>query len=350
MTESSEEPSTSRKMASIKTIKNVQPISDANAIELATIDGWQSVIRKDQFRVGDRVIFIEPDALLPNTPEFEFMRLKKFRVKTCRLRGALSQGICMDPSILPEGLGPYEEDFDVSEILGIKKYEPPIPIHLRGRVRCPIYRLAVPKTDETRVQNIPDVLERHTGKQFYMTEKLDGTSCSVFLDPETGLHVCSRNVDLAPDHEHKYNGTAYWDYCTDHNIEEILKTLGGTISLQGELFGEGIQKNKYQLKGLHYRVYNFWDMTNHCYLERQVMLDTVEAFGLGKDFLVPDLGMLTLNHSVNDLLRMANGTSKLADVPREGIVFRSIPEAFDLKIGRLSFKAVSPDFLLHFGE
>lgn len=335
-------------MASIKEILDISPIENADSIELATVDGWQSVIKKGQFKPGDRVIFCEPDSLLPETPDFEFMRPKKFRIKTCRLRGVMSQGICFPLDILPPGQ--YEINEDVSEILGITKYEPPIPIQLRGRVRCATNRLAVPKTDEMRVQNIPDVLERHKFKEFYITEKLDGTSMSVYLDPETGLHVCSRNVDLAPDFEHRFNGTAYWNYAIDHEIEEILKTLGSTICLQGELFGKGIQGNKYNLNDVRFRVFNFWDMSNHCYIEQSVMNDTVEAFGLGKDFLVPQIGKLTLDHSVNDLLKMSTGTSTISDNLREGLVFRPIEEQIDFKIGRLSFKAVSPEFLLKYGE
>ena len=337
-----------RKMASIKEIISISPIPDSDNIDLARIDGWQSVVKKGQFQVGEKVIFCEPDSLLPEKPEFEFMRSKHFKIKTCKLRGVISQGICFPLDMLPTGS--YDVDQDVSEILGITKYEPPVPVQLRGRMRCPIFRLAVPKTDEMRVQNIPDVLERHKGEVFNVTEKIDGTSMSVYLDPETGLHVCSRNVDLAPDTDHKWNGDSYWKYAIEHDLENVLKTLGGTIALQGELFGEGIQKGKYGIKGLHYKVFNFWDMTNHCYIESDVMKDTVEAFGLGKDFLVPDLGRLELNHTVDDLLKMATGQSAISDVLREGLVFRSVPENTDFKIGRLSFKAVSPEFLLKYGE
>ena len=177
------------------------------------------------------------------------------------------------------------------------------------------------------------------------------SSMSVYMDPETGMHVCSRNVDLAPDFEHKYNGDAYWRYAIEHDLEDVLKTLGNSIALQGELFGEGIQGNKYKLKGLHFRVFNFWDMTNHTYLEWQTMLDTVESFGLGKDFLVPDLGQMVLNHTVDDLLDLADGHSVLNESSlREGLVFRSLPESIDVKLGRLSFKAVSNKFLLKHGE
>lgn len=337
-----------RKIASIKEILNITPIENAESIELATIDGWQSVIKKGQFCIGDWVVFCEPDAILPERPEFEFMRAKHFRIKTCRLRGVLSQGICFPLNILPDGQ--YNIGDDVSEILDIHKYEPPVPTQLRGRVRCPIFRLAVPKTDEVRVQNIPKVLDRHRGKNFIVTEKLDGTSMSVYLDPETGLHVCSRNVDLAPDYDHPFNGDSYWRYAMQHNLEEVLKTLGGSIALQGELIGPGIQKNKYGLKDLQYRVFNFWDMKNHCYLDHQVMEDAVRDLGLGKDFLVPRVDDIVLNHTVNELLELANGKSKLADVYREGLVFRPEHEDVDWEIGRLSFKSISPIFLLKHGE
>lgn len=353
-----------RKMASIKEILDIRPIDNADSIELAQIDGWGSVIKKGQFRVGEKVVFCEPDALLPDKPEFEFMRGKKFRIRTCRLRGVLSQGICFPLDILANGdwssitedvrvlpdFNSLPIDVDVSNILGITKYEAPIPVQLRGKIRGPIFRLAVPKTDEPRVQNIPKLLKRHQGKIFLAREKLDGTSMSAYLDPETGLHVCSRNIDLAPDYEHPYNGDSYWRYAMEHNLEDLLKTLGSSIALQGELIGPGIQKNKYGLKELQYRVFNFWDMKNHCYLDNNVMEDTVEAFGLGKDFLVPHAGDITLCHTVSELLELANGKSQLADVNREGLVFRPEHEETDWEIGRLSFKSISNTFLLLHNE
>jgi RNA ligase (TIGR02306 family) len=120
------------------------------------------------------------------------------------MRGQVSQGICFSLDILPGSDG-FLIDTDVTELLGVTKYEAPIPAQLRGRMRGTMNRLAVPKTDEMRIQAVPGVLERNKGKKFFMTEKIDGTSMSCYIDPETGLHVCSRNVDLAPDFEHKWN-------------------------------------------------------------------------------------------------------------------------------------------------
>ena len=353
-----------RILASIETISELNPISGADKIEVARIKGWNVVVKKGQFEVGDKVVYCEVDSVLPERPEFEFLKDKHYRIRTVKLRGQVSQGICFPLDVLnngnwnlnysmdsvPFGFDELENGFDVTNVLGITKYEKPIPVSLRGRIRCPISRLAVPKTDETRVQNIPDVLERHKGKTFHVTEKLDGTSMSCYIDPETGLHVCSRNVDLAPDVEHKWNGDLYWKYAIDHNIEEILKQLGSTIAIQGELFGNGIQGNPYKLPDIYYRVFNFWDMTNHQYIDVATMWDTVDSFGLGKDFLVPYLGQITLDHSVDDLLEMATGKSVLSDTLREGLVFRPEIESTDHKIGRLSFKAISTKYLLERGE
>lgn len=353
-----------RVLASIETISSLNPIPGADSIEVARIKGWNVVVKKDQFRVGDKVVYCEVDSVLPPIPEFDFLKDKNYRIKTIKLRGQVSQGICFPLDILncgdwnlpdslpfvPFGFEELEPGFDVTHILGIKKYEPQVPTRLRGRMRCPISRLAVPKTDEMRVQNLADVLERNRGKIFYMSEKIDGTSMSCYLDPETGMHVCSRNVDLAPDFNHKFNGDSYWRYAIDHNLEEILKQLGGNIAIQGELFGLGIQKNKYRLVEIRYKVFNMWDMTNHCYLDIGTMQDAVDAFGLGKGFLVPHLGEIELNHTVDDILALADGESVISRVPREGIVLRSVIEDTDPVLGRLSFKAISNEFLLKYGE
>jgi RNA ligase (TIGR02306 family) len=345
-----------RKLASIQAIESLTPIQDADSIVLAKmVDlGWQVVVRKDQFRAGDKVIYTEIDSLLPELPEYEFLRkccykkdLKGFRIRTSKLRGVISYGLCLP---VLGSLKDLPTGSDVTEALGVRKWEPPMPAQLRGKIRGPMKRLCVPHTDETRVQTIPHVLKRHEGETFQITEKCDGTSMSVYLDPETGMHVCSRNVDLAPDFNHKFNGTAYWDYAIKHNLEEILKQLGNTIALQGELIGPNIageKKNGYKLIDYQYRVFNMWDTKNHVYIEHDTMLDTCQTFGLGKDFLVPQLGEIILDHTVDDIINMADGKSLInPEVSREGIVLRAIPEQTDINLGRLSFKGISGQYLI----
>ena len=150
-----------RKLASVRSISNLSPIEGADKIELATVDGWKVVVAKDVgHKVGDLIIYCEIDSFLPIKEEFEFLRkssFKKmgdqegFRLKTIRLRGQISQGLIMPISVLnPPDTNIYVEPFeglDVTEMLGIVKYEPPIPAELAGKVKG-LFPSFIPKTDE----------------------------------------------------------------------------------------------------------------------------------------------------------------------------------------------------------
>ena len=138
-----------RKLASIQRIKALEPIPDADSIEKATVLGWQLVVKKGEFQVGDLCVYCEVDCLLPDRPEFEFLKNRGSRIRTIRLRGQVSQGICFPLSILPAGT-PIEEDLEVTELLDIVKFEPPIPACLAG-IQKGEFPSFIPKTDETRV-------------------------------------------------------------------------------------------------------------------------------------------------------------------------------------------------------
>ena len=109
-----------RKLASIKTISDIQPIEGRDRIELAIVDGWQIIVKKDEYKIGNKTVFVEIDSVLPDKHEFEFLKSKKFRIKTLKMAGVISQGICFPLSVLPEGI--YELEQDVTELMGITKY------------------------------------------------------------------------------------------------------------------------------------------------------------------------------------------------------------------------------------
>lgn len=215
----------------------------------------------------------------------------------------------------------------------------------------------------TKVKEVKTGLLGHTTDNFVYDLSIDdthnyfangvlthNTSMTVFWDQQTGLHVCSRNIDLQPDFEHKYNKTAYWDYAKRCNLEDVVRQLGDTIVLQGELIGPGIQRNHYKLEETRYRVFNMYDLENRRYLEHDVMEDAVRDFGLGSEFLVPKLGYIELENDLQGILALSKGKSVYGDMQREGIVCRGVPEARDVQLGRLSFKAINDDFLLQTGE
>src|SRR5262245_43323399 len=191
-----------RKLASIQVVNAAEPIPNADAIERTRVLGWWVVVKKGEVRPGDKVVYCEIDSLLPERPEFEFLRPSSFkparddlpagfRIKTVKLRGQVSQGICFPLSILPPG-APTDEGADVTELLAVRKWEPPLPVGMGGRVKGGFPGF-LPKTDETRVQVLEAALCRHRGKTFYVTEKLDGTSFTAFLR-QGEFGICSRNL------------------------------------------------------------------------------------------------------------------------------------------------------------
>jgi len=181
-----------RKLATVRIITDIRPIEGADKIELASVGGWNVVVAKDVgHKVNDMVIYCEIDSFLPIREEFEFLRkssYKKmgdqegFRLKTIKLRGQVSQGLILPIHVLPLGEMVHEGQ-DVTEMLGIVKYEPPIPAELAGKVKGQ-FPSFLQKTDEERVQNLVNEYEKYkltSSHQFYVTEKLDGSSSTFYI-------------------------------------------------------------------------------------------------------------------------------------------------------------------------
>jgi RNA ligase (TIGR02306 family) len=339
-----------RKLATVKRITDLRPIENADMIELASIGGWNVVVAKNVgHKVGDLVIYCEIDSFLPVREEFEFLRkssYKKmgdqegFRLKTIRLRGQVSQGLILPISVLnPPDTNIYVEPFEgleVTEMLGIVKYEPPIPAELAGKVKGG-FPSFIPKTDEERVQNLISEYEGwkiQSQHQFYVTEKLDGSSATYYIKDGV-FGVCSRNLELL-----ETEGNSFWKVARELDLENKMKEIGINFSLQGELIGEGIQGNSYKIKGQTVRFYNMFDIDLQKYhsintlkkiVNDDMGLETVPV--LERPFLLPD--------TVEELLKYADAKSALnPNFDREGVVIRS----FDRTI---SFKVISNKFLLN---
>ena len=340
-----------RKLASVRVISNIQPIPNADKIELVTVDGWNVVVAKDVgHKVGDLVIYCEIDSFLPIREEFEFLRkssykkmgdVEGFRLRTVKLRGQVSQGLILPMSVLnPPDTNIYVTPFeglDVTEMLDIVKYEPPIPAELAGKVKG-TFPSFIPKTDEERIQNLTSEYEEwkyQSKHQFYVTEKLDGSSATFYVkDGEFG--VCSRNLELL-----ETEGNTFWKVARELDLENKMKSLGKNISLQGELIGEGIQGNPYKLKGQTIRFFTGYDIDKR---ERIGFIHfTVMIMDMGLGY-VPVLNQefgFMLPDTIEEMLQYAEGKSALnPDTEREGVVVRSMD-------GSISFKAISNKFLLN---
>lgn len=338
-----------RKLASIQTIKSLAPIAGADRIELATVLGWQVIVMKGEFKAGDACVYIEVDSLLPVKPEFEFLRkscykknelMEGFRIRTMRMKGVLSQGLCLPLSVL--GAGMYSEGEDVTDKIGIQKYDIPIPACLSGQIKGqrPIF---VPHTDEMRVQVLEPILKDYAGERCYVTEKIDGSSCSIYLqDSEFG--VCSRNLDLLETPEN-----SFWQIVRTLDIEAKMRTVGGNLVLQGELVGIGIQGNPLKLKGLD--IYFFNAMVDHKFI------DGIELFPFILNMNLQPVVMLSadyvLGSDINKLVEMATIKSVITPTEwAEGIVVRSLTEKpmLGTEHNRFSFKVINPEYLIQHEE
>lgn len=337
-----------RKLASIQMIKSLETIQGADAIEKATVLGWQLVVKKGDFKPGDLCVYCEIDSLMPDRNEFLFLKPRGMRIKTIRLRGQVSQGICFPLSILPDGIA-LKENTDCTDALGITKYEPPVPACLSGvmKGRFPSF---IPKTDETRVQVVQRLLSKYKGERCYITEKLDGSSATFYINNRE-FGVCSRNMELLED-----NTNSFWKVARQMAIENKLRKLDGNYALQGELIGEGIQGNKLQIKGQTVRFFNAFDIDRFEYLSMDRFMEICQQLEL------PTVPVLTTDYLLDDdiglIVRMSTIRSALQPaIWAEGIVIRPVVEKIDLLLsnenfnnGRLTFKAINPEFLLKYGE
>lgn len=337
-----------RQLASIRAVRNIAPIVGADLIVSTQVDGWQCITKKGEFQEGDLGVYFEIDSFLPGADErFAFLS-KQFitwdnqvgaRIRTIKLKGQLAQGLMLPIRLFPEIVNPQVGD-DVTEILNVQKWEPPVPAQLAGDVNG-IFPNFVKRTDEERIQNLIDRIATDiAGRTFEQTVKLDGTSMTVFVNGEQNS-VCGRNWDLR---ESATN--SLWTVARRNKVIESMQQLGRNLALQGELIGEGIQGNNEGIKGQEFYLFNIWDIDGQKYLspnERNDVVQQMNAMG-AKINQVPSLGFITFpqNVTVQDILSMADGASLFAP-NREGLVFKRDD-------GEFSFKAISNWYLQKFAD
>ncbi len=329
-----------RKLATVRMVSNVEAIPGADNIEVITVDGWKVVAQKNEFPINSMCVYCEVDSFLPIKPEYEFLRkssYKKmsdgtegFRLKTIRLRGQVSQGLLLPMSVIPDTY--YLADApDLSELLGIVKYEPPIPAELAGKVKGN-FPSFIQKTDEERIQNLTSDYDKMKSHIYYVTEKLDGSSSTFYLRDGV-FGVCSRNLDLL-----ETEGNTFWRLAREMDLENKFKAFGSNIALQGECIGESIQKNRYKLKGQTIRFFNGFDIDHYQRLDYLTFRNVIDIMGL--ETVPIEETQFHLPDTIEELIVYADAKSILnPNTNREGVVIRSL----DMKI---SFKVISNEFLL----
>lgn len=335
-----------RKMATIRVIDALNPIEGADAIECATIGGWKVVVKKGEFRVGDRAVYCEIDSWIPTEiasflskgkEPREFEGIRGERLRTVKLRGQLSQGLLLNlDDVIPQ-TNSFPEGEDVSELLGIVKWERPMNAQLAGMAKGN-FPSVIPKTDQERVQNLVKEIATAAADQLHyeVTEKLEGSSMTVYLiDGDFG--VCSRNLDLK-----ETEGNTFWQVARLDNTEDKMRIAGlNNFAIQGELIGPGIQGNIYRLNKPEFRVFDVYNIQTGAYLaphERRALIKVLDLLHVPVLHTDRTLGA----GSVEEILQFAEGKSVMGDITgpeREGIVFKEAG-------GGMSFKAISNKYLL----
>lgn len=337
-----------RKMATIRKIDEIRPIEGADAIEAAVVGGWVVVIKKGEFKAGDLAVYLEIDSWVPHAvapflskgqEPREFNGVKGERLRTVKLRGQVSQGLLLPIETAFPGSDRRfwwsQVNVDISERLGIQKWEAPIPAQLAGDVEGN-FPSVIPKTDQERIQNLTEELKEWQSNSAFtweVTEKLDGSSMTVFVHGDRE-GVCSRNWALK-----ETAGNTLWAVARREQLIEKIRQTGRNLALQGELIGEGIQGNAYNVKGQDFRLFDIYDIDRGEYLgplERRVFADT---HGIKH---VPVLATeMVIEEWVTGLLTMADGVSALnSKTNREGLVFKCNT------FGGPSFKAISNRWLI----
>lgn len=338
-----------RQLVTIRRIDRIDPIPNSDNIDVATIDGWKVVVKKGEHQPGEKVLFFEIDSFLPVRPEYEFLRPSSFRthlitgekgfvLRTVRLRGQISQGLVMP--LAPE-FSCLATGTDMTDRLGVTKWETPIPTELAGDI-AGAFPAFVPKTDEERIQNLASSYDDLRGLPGLWTirEKLDGTSTTFFrLNGEFG--VCSRNWKMTETPSH----TA-WQIARSVGLPENMAL--DNYALQGELIGPGIQGNPYKIAAVQFRPFSLFHIGEHRYCSD----DDMSCFSCRAGFEpVPMVGCRKLPSTVAELIELADGRSsvdsKMVLRNREGIVCRYYEkDEVGCEFMRASFKVISNAYLL----
>lgn len=411
-----------RKLVSVRRITAINDIPGADLIKVATIGGgWPVVVKANEFKVGDLCAYFEIDSFLPESDERyaflmkstrEFEGVRGHKLRTIKLRGQVSQGLALplnmffadfEGSKFDEGQELSEffiEGQELTELLGIKKWEATLPAELAGQAEG-LFPSFIRKTDQERCQNLvaeifgyedthvpftaenvpQEAIDSMTAKgeltvingvvhkvhkakgdpnaRYEVTLKCDGSSMTVFArneiqdDPGSGQMnsgVCSRNLQLKVNEANAEN--SYVKLALQSGLLGVLEMFArdgeGNFAVQGELMGPGIQGNREGLNSTRLYVFDVQNLDEGRYLtpdERREFMYKLHRAGVNPN-LVDHVPVLQFNvtldqlgiRNVADLLKYAEGPS-ITNKVREGLVFKRMD-------AKWSFKAISNLFLM----
>jgi RNA ligase (TIGR02306 family) len=359
-------------------ISSLEKHPNADTLEIAKFEGfgWQSITKIGQYTVGDVVIFVPPDCILPDwiidAEQIGYLKDHNGRTRTVRLRKELSEGIVLPLDLLYRAGGGHftAVGTNVAENLGITKYEPPAPKYQQTGPKAkkdrPYNSKAFPKyTDIENIKNYWSIVETLLGVLVQITEKIHGTNFragwvlkerltlmdrikKLFGKFDPWVFTCgSRNVEMGIDKDH----STYYEGLGENIYQKFGRKMKNIIPkgyiVYGEIYGQGIQDLTYGIDGLDFVIFDVMDSPTQKYMDfawaRQFVYDwfgddvwaPVEYIGP----LTPEaIGYATSGYST---LAMNHGVTQM----REGCVIKPIMEMTDPVLGRVVFKSINPEYL-----
>jgi RNA ligase (TIGR02306 family) len=335
----------------IRNIDTARKHDNADRLDVCTVKGmlFQFVTLRDQFKSGDKVVYFPLDSVLPDdlikklNLEGKLAGKEKNRIKTVRLRGLISQGICSDPSLF--GFENRNEFDDVTEELGVTKYDPPIKLTFGGDaypLPAELSKYDIESCDRF-VEEFNILLD--SKEEVVVTEKLEGTNYSIIYYPEEDkFDVCFRTCSI------KESDNYYWHVTKKQNMIDLIKkasTFSNTkqhIAFRGEIIGPGIQGNIYNLKEIEVRIFDIQKDGNY--------LDHDDYYKIITEFDIPNppilyIGLLKDYLNGESIQSKSNGKSALnLCTLREGIVIKPKKNFHSFNIGRMILKQRSPEYLV----
>lgn len=349
-----------RQLVSVRTVSKLVPISGADRVELAWVDGWRAVVLKGQFTAGDSVVFIETDAAIQavDDPRFAFLRkgcLKQWRdkdvvigqclrIRTIRLAGQISQGVVLPVADFAEELSRDDSLESLLNVVHFDDLREEMTVKLGNRVATETkgsFPSFVPKTDEERIQNLPTIFDEHRNTLFEVTLKLDGCSMSVGYSPtyypDDPYFVCKRSLRLR-DIGDRFNEAAKKLLLPDA-LKALCERTGEELCLQGELIGPGIESNRGKVTEDSFNVFRCWSITRGAWLPVQEWRILCSAWGVPTVPLIEEaFPALSVYPTVDSLVEWASGATRNG-LPAEGYILKSLD-------GETHFKVLNPIYLL----
>ena len=333
------------KLASIEVIKSIKNHSNADSLELCEVLGWQTVVKKGIHKEGDKVVFITIDTIVPRCEWSEFLVDSKnpdkpIRIKNIKLRGEYSSGLVIPLIEFPIQFTACEEGYDVTEILGVTKYIKEIPANLSGETLGDFPTNLASKTDEDNGLNDPNLVDKVLNHDPYITvtQKLDGSSITMVVENGELTQVCTRNLS-----KKETENNTFWKTARKLTIPQ-----NWTGTIQGELCGNGIQRNQLKLEDV--KVFVFQVSENKKYMTYEEMKDFCEN-SLHCD-IVPLVCKLSVESTVKLWVNPLQKLQELADKQKyssglegEGIVVRpsSYPRGYSSR-RPLGFKLINRNY------